>query len=335
MLTFNLDMLANGTIAKGGVGSDLLWAAQGAGASLGVILSMTTKTWAPIHPNAVNYTIAIGRQTLDVAAKTIIDIQTWSLTARDDLSLRFALPGSPNNAFSATGYFYGDPAEFNATMKPLIDRLPAGTNLTSTVQDFWTLEKQIAPGTGLPDGGSSPARSFYIQAMTVTTDRPLDITAATRLLNGTTFSFNRTDLRLSGLLDLWGGVSREVSDSDYSHQHGKNLWLVRVDGNLVTAGNPYPADGVSYMQSLTRPFVDYLVQQRIPLRGFGNYRDTALTIQQWSERLYGNNWPRLLAVKRAFDPTGLFTSNNQSIPVIDTAARVVRPKNSRPVYRLA
>jgi len=67
-----------------------------------------------------------------------------------------------------------------------------------------------------------------------------------------------------------------------------------------------------------RPFEEYQTSRGIPLRGFANYRDTALTEAEWSERLYGEqNYANLLDLKRQFDPEGLFTSNAQSIPARD------------------
>lgn len=196
----------------------------------------------------------------------------------------------------------------------------------------------------LPNGGAGgPGRAFYGQALTTTTDNPLTYESVYALFNYTTFAFNRTDLKKSGLLDLWGGISSEVSDADTAYAHGNNLWLIRWDANSVDATLPYPADGkptfqlftssvkplecltikantfplgVTYLQNQMRPFEVTQTSKGIPLRGFVNYRDTALTEKEWSARLYGEqNYKKLLRLKTAFDPEELFTSNAQRIPV--------------------
>lgn len=165
-------------------------------------------------------------------------------TKRLTVLFRWSLATAPQANWSATGYFYGKPSEFDQKLKPLLARLPASASLTKTETDFWTLETQVAGGMNLPNGGAGgPGRAFYGQALTTTTDNPLTYESVYALFNYTTFAFNRTDLRKSGLLDLWGGVSSEVSDADTSYAHGNNLWLIRWDANAVDATAPYPADG--------------------------------------------------------------------------------------------
>lgn len=310
-------MLWNGTIVTGGEGSELLWAAQGAGASFGAILSMTTKTWKPIYQTAVNFTLALNTRDLESGVQGLMAVQDFATTeAPDTLALRWALTAAPQNPWSATGYFYGDPATFEAVMQPLMSRLPNATVLTKSEFEFYDMEILIAPGTNVTDGGASPGRAFYIQALTFTTDNPFTEESLRILLSSTTFAFNRTDIRKSGFIDLWGGVSRDVSDEDHSFAHGKNLWLIRWEANAANAALPYPDTAVAYLRDQMRPFEDYYTSRGVALRGFATYRDTELTEEQWSQRLYGPaNYERLLALKRVVDPEALFTSNKQDIPV--------------------
>lgn len=305
-------MLYNGTVVSGREGSDLLWAAQGAGSSFGVIISLTTKTWQPVYDKAVNFTLSLGNVSLDVGTKALISIQEYAINdAPDELALRWGLTAPP---FTGTGYFYGDPAEFDTLIQPLLDRLPAEASLTKSEFDFWTMEQFVTGGIAAPNGGSLGGRAFYTQALTVTTDAPLTYDLAYTLFESTTFAFNRTDLRKSGFLDLWGGVSRDISDADTSYAHGNNLWLIRWDANAADPTN-WPADGVEYLKNQMIPFEEELQAAGIALRGFANYRDTALTEPEWSARLYGENYARLKEIKAAVDPEGLFTSNPQSIPL--------------------
>lgn len=63
-------------------------------------------------------------------------------------------------------------------------------------------------------------------------------------------------------------------------------------------------------------FEEQLTREGVPLRGFVNYRDTELTVEEWSSRLYAENWTGMLEIKREYDPEGIFTANSQSIPVV-------------------
>jgi hypothetical protein len=113
-------------------------------------------------------------------------------------------------------------------------------------------------------------------------DKPLTYDMAYHLYSYTTYAFNRTDMRKSGYLDLWGGVSRDVSDIDTSYAHGNNLWLIRWEANAVAR---WPTDGIQYLKNQMLPFEQALADGEIPLRGFANHRDTALAEAEWSKRL--------------------------------------------------
>ncbi|QDS72514.1 hypothetical protein FKW77_000116 [Venturia effusa] len=311
-------MLYNGTIVNAGPGSDLFWAAQGAGSSFGVLLSLTAKTYSVDFPNNITaYNISVGTGQADVAARDIpkgvqglLAIQTFAMTvAPDEMSLRWNLSG--HNAY---GYYYGDPKDFDCAVRgPLLGLMPKDVNVTLVTeqQTWWENEKKTSPGIDEPGGGWSPKRSFYLQSMTRTADAPFTAPQITTFFDAIYKIQNRTDLKASGYLDLWGGVAKKLKDSDTAYAHGNNLWLLRLDGNSKVA--TFPADGVSYFQNLIKPFEES-VKAVAPLRGFANYRDTALPKAEWSQRLYGSNWPRLVKIKNAVDPKGMFTSNIQSIP---------------------
>ncbi|KAJ3538155.1 hypothetical protein NM208_g6032 [Fusarium decemcellulare] len=311
-------MLYNGTVVKAKKGSDLFWAIQGAGASYGIVLSMTTKTFKPEFDRAVNFTLSVGNITVDKAAQALVAIQDYSTSkdCPDEFALRWNLAAAP--PWTSTGYFYGDPETFDDVVEPLITELKkisSETTIDKTVLGFWDMEVQVAgPGMNQPNGGSLGGRSFYTQSLTTTTDHPLTVAQAKTLLAGTTLAFDRDDLVRFGYLDLWGGVSRDIKDSDTAYAHGKNLWLIRWDANSVDVTH-YPDDGIEYMKSLIKPFEDALVKSGAALRGFVNYADTELTEEQWSSRLYDGNYEKLKEIKAVIDPEGLFTNHAQAIPL--------------------
>ncbi|CAI6094353.1 unnamed protein product [Clonostachys chloroleuca] len=308
-------MLYNGTTIKAEKGSDLFWAAQGAGSSFGIVLSATTKTHKPLYDTAVRFTINFGNVSVETAARALVAIQEYSLgpDCPDELALRWTLNAPP---YSSTGYFYGDPTKFDAVLDPLVSNLKwlnNGTTITKNELSFWDMEVSVAgAGMELPNGGSLGGRSFYTQALTTTTDHPLTFEQTLTLFKSTIISFDRTDMNKSGFLDLWGGVSRDIKDEDTAYAHGKNLWLIRWESN---SSGDYPEDGPVYMKSLIEPFEKSLAGSGVPLRGFVNYADTELSEEEWSARLYGKNYDRLKQIKKEIDPEGLFISHAQSIPL--------------------
>ena len=102
-----------------------------------------------------------------------------------------------------------------------------------------------------PDGGALGGRASLVQSWTTTNSHPLTLKQSNELL-GNYHSLNRTDLKNTRFLDLWGGVSRNIADSDTAFAHGNKLWLIRVD-DVATSG-VWPSDGLAYMQALMKPF---------------------------------------------------------------------------------
>lgn len=307
-------MLANGSIVTARPGSDLLWAAKGAGPSFGIVLSATTKTFEVPVDGAVSYSLALGDVSVDKASEALVKIQKWVLDGKapDELSLRYSVAD-----FSSAGFFYGAEAAFDKAMTPLVESLRAvvpNVNLTKTVlPSFWDSEvAAVGPGMNDPAGGSLGGRASLVQSWVVTNKHPLTQKQAKSLLENY-HSLNRTDITGSGFLDLWGGVSREISDSDTAFAHGNNLWLVRVDG--VASSGVWPSDGNAYMQALMKPFESSL-KKSAPLRSFVNYVNSELSVKEWSSRLYGaTNFKKLKAIKAEVDPEGVFSGYGLAISV--------------------
>ncbi|CAL3973156.1 unnamed protein product [Diplocarpon coronariae] len=307
-------LLYNGTIVKASrqENPDLFWVAQGAGSSYGILLSMTTRTWKPTYQQVTNYTITLGTNDTDAGVRALLAIQEYgqSDSCPDELSLRWQLTAPP---YTGSGFYYGDPATFNAALEPLMANMPEGTKVTSAVADFWTMENNATPDLELKTN-TYPPRNFYLQALVLRRNQGFTYESARALYEHTTLAFNRSDMTKFGFIDLWGGVSRDVRDSDSSFAYQDSLFIIRWEGRLAKGLTEFPADGIAYMQKGLQPFKDQLAAENIPQRGFVNYRDTEWTVDEWSKRLYAGNWQKMLQIKAATDPIGIFSTNPQSIP---------------------
>lgn len=306
-------ILYNGTIvtASREENSDLFWVAQGAGSSYGILLSLTTKTWKPEHELVTNFTISLPADTnIDTGVKALLAVQDY---AQNDAPDTFALRWQLATPWSGSGYFYGNPEDFDSTIAPLLERLPNTTTLVTSTADFWAMENFATPSlNGTSD--TFPPRSMYLQALVLRADQPFTYESAYALYEHTTLAFNRTDMTKFGFIDLWGGSpARAVRDEDTSFAHADSQWLIRWEGRLAPGLSQWPADGIEYMQAGFRPFEEQLAKEDVPLRGFVNYRDTELTEPQWSERLYGANYEKMKQIKTEVDPRSVFTTNDQSI----------------------
>jgi hypothetical protein len=244
-----------------------------------------------------------------------------TLTRQRRLLSQFRITAPVTNVrinWNIRGYFYGDPASFDKITQPLLKSLEdisSETKLETKELDFWEMEVYISgEGMNRSDGGDLNPLCFYLQSIVITNDHPLTVTQARLLLNDTTVAFNRTDMTPMGYIDLWGGVNRTISDKDTAHPHANNLWLIRWDANSIVK-EIFPPDAVEYLRGQMLPFEKQLKEDGVGLRGFVNYADTEWTREEMVERLYGENWERLVRIKKEVDPEGLFSNNSQSVTV--------------------
>lgn len=154
-------MLFNGTIVKASrdENADLFWVAQGAGSSYGILLSLTTKTWKPERERVTNFTISLPSDTsIKTGVKALLAVQDYAQTdAPDTFAIRWQLA----TPWSGSGYFYGNPNDFNSTIAPLLERLPNTTILTTSTEDFWTMEN-IATTSLNGSTDTFPPRNMYL-----------------------------------------------------------------------------------------------------------------------------------------------------------------------------
>lgn len=314
-------MLYNGTLKTVEPGSDLMFAAQGAGSSYGIITALTTQTITPAYATVMNYSVSLPEGiTIDGAIAAFLSLQEFALTVGPEgLSVRWSLADNPP---TFEGFYYDDPATFDQAMEPLMRSLPNGTTIERFEMTFWESEVSSAVGVDKPDGGTSPPRSFFLQSLVMTIDNPFTEETVRALFENVAYGFKFDGLSRSGTIDLWGGVSSQYQDGQTSFVHGNNLWLVRFDCNLRNTTQPYPEGGVEYAKSLMKPLEDAITRSGAPLRSFVNYRDDSLKPAEWIPRLYGEeNFKRLQEIKSVYDPEEMFTNNLQSISKVTAASR--------------
>lgn len=310
--------LANGTIvdASADENADLFWGVRGAAPSLGAVLTITLRTLDAPAGAVVAYTIAFGAgRNVSLADNTaaLLGAQEWAQSADDDdlLSIRVSL--STNT--SMAGFYYGGADAFPVVAKSLLSKLPSGMVISSQKEvDFWPSENLTTPG--IAEGSTTARRYFYISSVTIPGSHPLTEDTAQSLLEHTAYATKPSDGTASGFVDIWGGnYTRGVAADDAAWKHDDNLLLVRWDLRTTSAAVAFSNDTMQTVRGEFYDFVDeYKADGGVP-GGFPNYRDAEWTIEETAEYLYGSNWDRLLEVKKAFDPQGLFNSDPQAVPV--------------------
>lgn len=180
--------------------------------------------------------------------------------------------------------------------------------------DFWASENLTTPG--IAEGSITERRYFYIDSIAVPASHPLTLETASSPFNSTAFVLQPTDATASGFVDLWGGAFAQTVAPDASAwKHDDNLLLVRWDLRTKAANASFSPETLQSVKSNFYEFISaYEAEGGVP-GGFPNYWDAEWTIEETAKYLYGGNWERLLKLKKALDPEGLFNTDPQAVPV--------------------
>jgi FAD/FMN-containing dehydrogenase len=264
--------------------ADLLWACRGGGGgNFGIVTSFRFAT----HPIGAVSTFAVEWPWRDAAA-AVAAWQAWAPHAPDDLfsvlSLSCAAGGSPS--IRAVGQLAGPKSRLDALIAPLAST-GAPTRVSTVARDY---------PSSVRYWGGNDVRSTFAAASDYAY-RPLSAAGIRALLAGVAARSRGPAGGLSVLLDSYGGAIRRVPAGGSAFAHRKALFSLQ---ELVSwqPGGPAAAN-LAWLRSFhasLRPYVS----------GFAylNYVDPAQA--GWQHAYYGSSLKRLQAVKRTYDPHGVF-----------------------------
>jgi FAD/FMN-containing dehydrogenase len=281
---------------------DLFWALRGGGGGhAGVVTRFTFRTHAAPTISTFHLVWPLASAPAVIAAW-----QQWAPSADPRLwSTLKALggtahPGGP--AVSVSGTWIGPPGRLAHQLGRLLAGTPAPTARSSGVHDFRTVMATYAGCAAIPVQRchTGPGGALQRQAFAATSHvayRPLAGAGVTALLDRV------DDARAAGLheagasLDALGGRVGDLAPGDTAFVHRRALMTVQYtatyDGRRRTAA--------------AQRFVRGLRSALVPSWGntaYVNYADTA--VRHHRTAYFGANAARLAAVKRAYDPDGLF-----------------------------
>ncbi len=284
--------------------ADLFWACRGGGGgNFGVVTSFLFRT----HPiGSVSYF------TIDWPwehARAVVGAwQAWAPHAPDELfsvcSLRATAAGP---RISVSGQHFGSKQSLLALLKPIRGAAP-----TARVQvgagPFMKAVKIWAGCTGTVDEchleGSSPEgtlQRWTFKGKSDYVDRALPAAAVDRIVRAIEARQAQPRLgRASILLDAHGGAINRVPAAATAFVHRDTLfscqylafWGDRDPGQVASANLAW----LTRLYADLRPFVSGAAYQ--------NYADPQLG--NWRSAYYGRNLPRLVAIKRRYDPRSFF-----------------------------
>jgi len=275
--------------------SDLHWASSGGGGgSLGIATQFTIGVFplATAIVFGVTWTLSQSK-----AAALFAAWQGWAPNAPSTITsiMRVGPNGGGTIMMRCIGQSVGSETELRNQLKPLIAMNAPSRPLTVQSLSFIKAVDHFTGGTDYP--------SVYMKAKSDYVMTPLDSAAIHDMMAAT------AAIPVGGIVllcDSYGGKIADVASdaTAFAHRAGTQYCIQYYSEWLRAADTPAHLANVAKVYAAMRP--------HMPGFSYVNYCD--LDLPDYAQAYWGDNLPRLMAVKAQYDPQNLFR-HAQSVPL--------------------
>ena len=293
--------------------SDLFWACKGGGGgNFGVVTSFTFRTVPAPRPVLFSLSWPWSR-----AARVVAGWQSWAPHAPDAMWSNLhlaAAPGGRTPTVSVGGCFLGSDADAANLLNQLYAKVGStpSSHFLSFPQPFLTamLAEAGCSSIGLQachlpwyaSGGKLNRQPQFAKSDFFTT--PLSNAGINTLLAGIV-ALQRVHGAAGGVggiaFDALGGAVNRIAPTATAFVHRNALFSAQYTTDWTNGAG---STGINNQHTWLRKFWASL-RPYASGQAYQNYIDPDLT--NWQQAYYGVNYNRLVAVKKKYDPTGLFT----------------------------
>ncbi|WP_405679947.1 FAD-binding oxidoreductase [Streptomyces sp. NBC_00868] len=203
-----------------------------------------------------------------------------------------------NANVNAIGQFYGTVRELRAILEPLLE---IGTSEERARNSASV--RQVTPGeASVLLSATTPIERFatksaILDSRTLLTDQQVSA-AAERLLD---WPGSGNEDGAGFAMFALGGEINQVPPNATAFVHRDDLFVFAAETSWADYDLPSVAKAnLRWVQQ----FYDDIFPGKAPEQAYQNFPDP--TLKNWREAYYGTNYPRLVDVKRKYDPTGFF-----------------------------
>ncbi|MFF4761626.1 FAD-binding oxidoreductase [Streptomyces sp. NPDC001292] len=281
---------------------DLFWACRGGGGgSYGIATSYTLRT-SPIGDVTI-FTIGWDWGRFAPAVKAW---QSWLAATDDRVNTFLSLFPREQDLLVAFGVFDGPAAEFEELVRPLLAAAEPQTQVIEVVPFIQAVDTVEAL-----QGEAAVADQVRAQGSSAIIGEPLDDEAIATLQEFLTDPpSHRAEVAVYGMGGVIGHRSR--TETAFVHRTGLMAFEYRTDWDLPEND----AENLAWVKALRHAMAEHTT-------GAAYVNTIDLALENWLWAYYEENLPRLIEVKRRYDPGNVF-HHPHSIPVSLTEQDIAR-----------
>lgn len=268
--------------------ADLLWGIKGGGGNFGVVTSMKFR----VHEVGT----VLGGMILhsrDKAGEVIRFYREFMKTAPDELTLYAGLLTSPDGipVVAFVGCYSGDLEEGEAVLKPLRE---FGTPVADLFQPIPYVQMQSLLDGGFPHGNRYYWKSGFLKELS---DEAIDLVISHMNANPSPFS--------ATIFEYYGGVSSKEPEGGTAFPHRQPQFDLVIVSNWP--GGQDDEKNIAWTRNLWEAMQPHL-SHKVYVNLLGAEGEDRV------REAYGENYQRLAALKRTYDPENLFRMNQNITP---------------------
>jgi len=286
---------------------DLLWACRGgAGGNFGINTEFTFRLSKVPNQDVAFYRFDWrGADAGTAVLRTFDHILATAPAALNAVAMAQASPigsGGPREAIDvfSRGQYIGPLSELQALVQPLIDAAGPPTKKVLTTYKYWDMQRMFASAETTRHAFGDISRYSRAPLPDDVYARIGDLLAAcpsrSADSNGSMWSLGW----------VGGPVMNSIGRRQTAYVHRGMLTLLRATPVWAADAPPSVRDGLI---AWTKQMIG-LIAPHTPAESYQNFPNRG--IKDWKREYYGENYPRLVRVKKRFDPDNVFR-NAQSV----------------------